>query len=208
MKKAIIAIIAALGFLILACFLYLIYKTWVVFGFWTIVWTGFVNMMASVLLGQLIGSRNESNGRITYNPKEWPKFLNMAICAVIGVYLYSIISKPNVDRSNYYFGLAYLTLLTALPIVKEVYRLIRDRNDFVEIEGDSISYRDNEKTGKFKFSDIKSVDTGSDLTLHFNDGSDHKIALSNMNFNAADLVSLTLEINSRVPKPETSEQKA
>lgn len=208
MKKALIAIVVALGFLILACLLFLMYKTWVVFGFWTIVWTAFVNLMAGVLLGQLIGSRDESNGKIIYNPKEWPKFLNIAVSAVIAAYLYSIISKPNVSRDNYYFGLAYLTLLTALPMVKEVYKLIRDRNDFVEIEGDTISYRDNEKTGKFKFSDIKSVDTGNDLTLHFKDGSDHKIALSNMNFNAADLVSLTLEINSRVPKPEQTEQKA
>jgi hypothetical protein len=182
---------------------YLIYKTWVIFGFWTLAWTGLVTSLSGTIFGQLVGSRVESAGKIIYNPKEWPKFINLIICALVGYYLYTIISVPNIDKVNYYFGLSYLILLTAIPIIWTFYKLFRDRNDFVEIDEKFISYKDNKKTGKFEISKISKIEGA--LTIHFTDETTHNIALSNMNFNSADITSLTEDIQSRLPKRENDD---
>lgn len=203
MKKVLVILGVIFALAIVAFFSYLIYKTWVVFGFWTMVWTGVVTTLSGTILGQLIGSRIESAGKIIYNPKEWPKFVNIIICAAVGYYLYTIISAPNIDKGSYYFGLCYLILLTALPIVWAVYRLFRDRNDFVEIDEEFISYKDNMKTGKFEISKISKIEGA--LTIHFTDETTHNIALSNMNFNATDISSLTKDIQSRLPKIEKND---
>ena len=191
-----------LGVAILTLFAYLIYKTWIVFGFWTLAWTGLVTSLSGAILGQMIGSRKESNGKIMYNPKEWPKFVNIIICVLVGYYLYTIISEPNVDKGDYYFGLTYLILLTALPTIYAIYKLFRDRNDFVEIDETYISYKDNAKTGKFEISKISKI-VGA-ITIHFNDETTHTIALSNMNFNKIDTISLIKDIQSRLPNIENN----
>jgi len=197
----ILGVIIALA--ILTIFSYLIYKTWVVFGFWTLAWTGLVTTLSGTILGHLVGSRHESAGKIIYNPKEWPKFVHILICVAVGYYLYTIISGPNIDKGNYYFGLSYLVLLTALPIFWAVYKLIRDRNDFVEIDETFISYKDNNKTGKFEISEIRKIEGG--LTIHFKDETTHEIALKNMNFNLKDASLLIKDLQSRLPKNENYE---
>jgi len=51
-----------------------------------------------------------------------------------------------------------------------------------------------------------SMDTsGADLTLKFIDGTEHKIELSNMNFNMADVVKLAVDLKARLPKPDEGE---
>lgn len=202
MKKGLVVLGVILGVAILTLFAYLIYKTWIVFGFWTLAWTGLVTSLSGAILGQMIGSRKESNGKIMYNPKEWPKFVNIIICVLVGYYLYTIISEPNVDKGDYYFGLTYLILLTGLPTIFAIYKLFRDRNDFVEIDETYISYKDNAKTGKFEISKISKI-VGA-ITIHFNDETTHTIALSNMNFNKIDTISLIKDIQSRLPNIENN----
>ena len=207
MKKGTTVLIVIASVAIITCFLYLVYKTWVVFGFWTLAWTGLVTTLSGTILGNLIGSRAESKGKITYNPKEWPKVLNIIICAFVGYYLFTIINVPSISETDFYFGLCYLILLTALPIIWATYKLFRDRNDFVEIDVEFISYKDNKKTGKFEILKIKKAEGLVNLTLHFKDETTHTIALSEMNFNVTDKVSLLNEINSRLPKTEETEQQ-
>jgi hypothetical protein len=203
MKKGLVVLGVILVVAIVTMFAYLIYKTWIVFGFWTLAWTGLVTSLSGTILGHLIGSRKDSNGKIMYNPKEWPKFVNIIICVLVGYYLYTIISAPNVDKGNYYFGLTYLILLTALPTIYAIYKLFRDRNDFVELDEKYISYKDNAKTGKFEISKISKIEGA--LTIHFNDETTHTIALSNMNFNSIDITSLKKDIQSRLPNIENND---
>jgi len=136
MKKGQIILGVIIFLVIFTLFSYLFYKTWVVFGFWSLVWTGLVTTLSGTILGQLIGSRVESHGKIIYNPKEWPKFINIIIC----------------------------------------------------------------ESGKFEISKIIKIEGGKNLTLFFNDETTHIIALSQMNFNSIDLISLTKDINSRLKK--------
>ena len=203
---------ALIVIIVLALFIglsYLIYKTWIVFGFWTILWTGLASIVAELLFGNLFGSRKESNGTITFNPKEWPKFINITISLGIGYYLYSIISAPTVDENDYLFGLTYLIALTCLPIIWSLYKLIRDRNDFVQIEGQLLSYRDNSDTGQVDLSSVVKISGLKDLTLELADQSSLEIKLSQMNFNAADRSALIKEIQLRLPKvSESTEESA
>jgi hypothetical protein len=203
---------ALIVIIVLALFIgfsYLIYKTWIVFGFWTILWTGLASIVAELLFGNLFGSRKESNGIISFNPKEWPKFINIAISLGIGYYLYSIISVPTVDENDYLFGLTYLIALTCLPIIWSLYKLIRDRNDFVQIEGQILSYRDNSDTGQVDLNSVIKISGLKDLTLELADQSSLEIKLSQMNFNAADRSALIKEIQLRLPKvSESTEESA
>lgn len=190
-------------------FSYLIYKTYIVFGFWNIIWTGLASIVAELLFGNLFGSRKESNGTITFNPKEWPKFINIAISLGIGYYLYSIISAPTVDENDYLFGLTYLIALTFLPIIWSLYKLIRDRNDFVQIEGQLLSYRDNSDTGQVDLNLVVKISGSKDITLEFANEYSIEIKLSQMNFNAADRSALIKEIQLRLPKlSESTEESA
>lgn len=74
-------------------------------------------------------------------------------------------------------------------------------NDFVKLDDQAISYKDNRDTGRYDISTIKSV-SGA-ITLIFNDDTTHEIPLKKMNFNAKDTLSLLSELNKRIPKPES-----
>jgi len=200
MKLGRIAFIALIILVLVTGFSFLIYKTWIVFGFWTILWTGLVSFVADALFGNLFGSRKESNGIITFNPKEWPKFINITISLGIGYYLYSIISAPTVDENDYLFGLTYLIALTCLPIIWSLYKLIRDRNDFVQIEGQILNYRDNAATGQLDLTTVVKFSGLKDLNFELADQSTLEIKLSQMNFNTADRIALIKEIELRLPQ--------
>ena len=200
MKKFKLIMVVILSICLGIGFCYLIYKTWDIFGFWTLAWTGLLSIISTTLLGNLIGSRAENNGMIIYNPKEWPKFLNMLVSLAIGYYLFTIISNPSVSSYDYTFGLAYLILLTAIPILIAIFKLIRDRNDFISIDGDILKYKDNNEIGEFKFTDIANVELSKGIKLTFKDEKILTIKTGNMNFNSKDLLSVFNEIKSKLPE--------
>jgi hypothetical protein len=200
MKKFKMIMVVILSICLGIGFCYLIYKTWDIFGFWTLVWTGLLSIISTTLLGNLIGSRAENNGMIIYNPKEWPKFLNMLVSLAIGYYLFTIISNPSISSYDYTFGLAYLILLTAIPILIAIFKLIRDRNDFISIDGDILKYKDNNEIGEFKFTDIANVELSKGIKLTFKDEKILTIKTGNMNFNSKDLLSVFNEIKSKLPE--------
>jgi hypothetical protein len=204
MKNKTLIISIILIFCVVIGLSYLIYKTYDVFGFWTLVWTGLVSIISTYSLGHLIGSRHENNGVITYNPKELPKFLNMLVSIAIGYYLYTIIKVPTISEYDYIFGMTYLILLTAVPIFFAIYKLIRDRKDFIVIDGDNLKYRDNDEFGDFKFIDIATVELSGGLKFTFNDSRVVTIKTANMNFNAKDLMSVYNEIKVNVAANEIS----
>ena len=193
-----------LGVILIICFgvgfCYLIYKTWNIFGFWTLMWTGLLSIISTAFLGNIVGSRVENNGVIIYNPKEWPKFLNMLVSLVIGYYLFTIISNSNISSYDYTLGLAYLILLTGLPILIAIFKLIRDRNDFISIDGTFLKYKDNDEIGEFKFTDIAKVELSKGIKLTFKDDKVLTIKTNNMNFNAKDLLSAYNEIKAKLPE--------
>ena len=183
---------------------YLIYKTYDVFGFWTLVWTGLVSIISNFSLGHFISARRESNGVITYNPKELPKFLNILVSIAIGYDLYTIIDVPNISKYDYIFGMTYLILITAIPILFIIYKLIRDRNDFIVIDGDNLKYRDNDDVGDFLFTDIANVEISGGIKLTFKDSKVVIIKTGSMNFNGKDLLNVYSELKAKIAVNETS----
>jgi len=205
MKNLKTIFVIILAFCLGTGFCFLLYKSWNIFGFWTLAWTGLLSIFSTSLLGNFVGSRVENNGVIMYNPKEWPKVLNILVSVSIGYYLFTIINNSEViSNSDYTFGLAYLILLTAVPILISIFKLVRDRNDFISIDGDQLKYKDNDETGEFKFTDIANVELANGLKLTFKDDKTVTIKTSNMNFNAKDLSSVYLEIKAKLPEDKPS----
>jgi hypothetical protein len=200
MKKTMLVFLVILSILLVFGFCYLFYKTWNIFGFWTLMFTGLLSIISTAFLYNLIGSRNENNGLIIYNPKEWPKFINILVSIAIGYYLYSILSSKIISSYDYNFGMAYLILLTALPIVFALYKLIRDRNDFISISDTNLKYKDNSETGDFKFTDIVKAELIGGIKLTFKDSSEVIIKTAKMNFNAKDLINAFNDIKAKLPE--------
>lgn len=199
MKKIKIILLVILLLLLGVAFCYLLYKVWNIFGFWTLMWTGSLSTIVSVWLGQLIGSRVEKNGVITYNPKEWPKLISIFSSIAIGYYLYTIINNPNILSSDRNFGIAYLLLLTAIPIISAIYKIIRDRNDFISIDGNVLKYKDNLEIGEFEITSLANVELSGGIKLTFKDNTSVVIKTGNMNFNAKDLVNAFNDIKAQLP---------
>jgi len=203
--KKIFVVIAILGIGIV--FMFLIFKVLDIFGFWTLIWTGIVSLGFSVIITFIDGSRKEVGDTVTFNPKEWPKFISIIVSLVIGYYLLTIINNVDITNSEYVFGLTYLILLTLIPSVVAIYKLIRDRNDYIIITKEMIKYKDNNDLGEFLISDIKSVEIKSGIKMTFSDDTTFTIKTNQMNFNSKDLSLAYKEIKTRLSannKPDGS----
>ena len=202
-------IIGLLFFLLGITMIYLIYEIWTIFGFWRLIITGFINFLASLILFQLVGSgKSEKEGVLIYNPKEWPKLLGIVVFLVVAFYLYNYINqKENLTSLEYYYGVVYLSLLSFIPTLYTLFKLIRDRNDFVKIKNGILSYKDNSTEKEFETSTIKSCSNNlkTGLTLIFKDETTHLIPLKKMNFNTRDSVNLANDIGELIIEDNVNE---
>jgi hypothetical protein len=196
MKKAnliLLVVIAGIGFS------YLLYKSWVVFGWWTLTWTAIVSIFSRGLLENLTSARSESNGTITFNPKEWPKYLSVLISIAIGYYLYTKINVPGVNSGDYTFGVYYLVTLSLIPCIYVGYKITRNRNDYIKVDSSNLSYCNNEDFGEIKFIDISLAKLeGGIIHITLRNSSVIIIKLKNMNFNAKDQKAAFAEIAKRI----------
>jgi hypothetical protein len=84
------------------------------------------------------------------------------------------------------------------PVIWAVYKLIRDRNDYVQIDGHLLSYKDNAKTGDIDLNTVVKISGKKDIKFELEDQSYVVIKLSEMNFNEADRKALVKEIHLRL----------
>ena len=149
----------------------------------------------------LIGARRESNGVVIFNPKEWPKFLVIVLALLIGYYLFNIImSLADFNNYDFIFGVLFLLLFTLGPVIWAIYKLIRDRNDYVKIEGHLLTYKDNALTGEIDLNTVVSIGGKKNIRFDLVDQTYVIIKLSEMNFNEADRNALVKEIQLRLTK--------
>jgi hypothetical protein len=180
-------------------FLYLVYKTWDVFGFWRLIWTGLVLIISNVLLWQLIGCRKETNDIIMYNPKEWPKLLNSVISLCIGSYLFTIIDDPSVSKFDFIVGILFILIFILIPVWFAAYNLVYNRKDFISISKTAVQYKDNQEYGDYKTEEIMDVKlSGRRIELTFKNGESHLIKTDQMNFNYKDLRGAVNDIKKRI----------
>lgn len=185
---------------------YLIYKSWVVFGWWTLTWTGLISMFSTGLLSEITSARSENNGIVIYNPKEWPKYLSVLISLSIGYYLFTKLNLPGVKSGDYTFGVSYLITLTVIPVIYSAYKITRDRNDYINIDSSSLSYRDNENAGNIKFNDIALAKLSAGIIhITLKNSETVVIKLKNMNFNKKDQESAFAEIAQRISTVDENE---
>ena len=149
----------------------------------------------------LIGARRESNGVVIFNPKEWPKFMVIVLALLIGYYLFNIILSLSVfNNYDFIFGVLFLLLFTLGPVIWAIYKLIRDRNDYVKIEGHLLTYKDNALTGEIDLNTVVSIGGKKNIRFDLVDQTYVIIKLSEMNFNEADRNALVKEIQLRLTK--------
>ena len=149
----------------------------------------------------LIGARRESNGVVIFNPTEWPKFMVIVLALLIGYYLFNIImSLADFNNYDFIFGVLFLLLFTLGPVIWAIYKLIRDRNDYVKIEGHLLTYKDNALTGEIDLNTVVSIGGKKNIRFDLVDQTYVIIKLSEMNFNEADRNALVKEIQLRLTK--------
>ena len=90
--------------------------------------------------------------------------------------------------------------MTVLPTIYSIYKLIRDRNDFISITSNAVSYRDNAESGEFQFSNIAGAEMSKDgIKLNMADGNSVLIKVGQMNFNVKDVLGAFSAIKERIP---------
>ncbi len=81
-----------------------------------------------------------------------------------------------------------------------VYKRIRDRNDYVQIDGNILSYKDNVLAGEIDLNTVVKITGKRDIKFELENQSYVTIKLSQMNFNEADRNALVKEIHLRLSK--------
>ncbi|MEY4433043.1 MAG: hypothetical protein RLZZ44_1176 [Bacteroidota bacterium] len=196
MKKVILTLLTlALAVL----FIYLLYKSWMIFGWWTLTWTGIVSLLSNFVLDSLTTARSEENGIVTFNPKEWPKYISMAISLAIAYYLFSIINVPNINQGDYIFGISYLLTLTVFPLIFGFYFIFKNKNDSIVFEAANFSYRDNDQTGAISYKEIAEAKMDKGIVeIKLTNAEIVSINLQGMNFNKKDQEEAFGEIAKRI----------
>lgn len=192
MKKIVTYAILAINFV-------LVWFVIDILGFWPIISIFLITTTATVVFNK-VGSRSESEGVITYNPKEWPKFVIILVGACVGYYLYNLLGELKIDEGQANIVWAYITLNSILPVLISTYTLIRDRNDYITITSTHVSYKDNSKAEEINFEDIASVSIEAGIKLNLKNNSFVLIQTPKMNFTVKDIVGVVADINAKITK--------
>lgn len=203
--KALMIIGGIIALAAIGATIWLFIEVWSVFGMWHLLAAGGITV-ASLIIAGIIGSkaksRKEQSGSIIYNPAEWPMYLTMILAFSGSAYLYWILgqreAEGTITGSEHTFGLAYLVLTGILPGANAIRSGFKNRNDFVEISAEAVSYNDNGKTETFPLRNIASVEGALDITLTMKDGSTSSIPTSDMNFVMSDVADVVADINTRI----------
>jgi hypothetical protein len=198
--KNVSSLLTVLGLALIAFMFYLFYKTFVIFGFWNLLLVFCVTTYFALRFDQMFSSKVVNADKIVFNPKEWPKLVSVLVNILGGGYLGYILFKQQLPTLDYIYGSLVLSYNAVVAIIV-LYRIFRDRNDFVTITNETLSYKDNAKTGEFAFSDVVTFQPiFSLLVFILQNGRSHTLKLSEMSFNLQDTVDLTKEITNRLPE--------
>ena len=190
-----------LGVVLAAILGYLIYETWHIFGAWAMLLSIFGNSLVGVALAHFIGCKTQTPTGYMFNPKELPKFLSILVTVAIGYYLYIQLNNPDLTGYDRNFGITWIVLSIALPVVFQLYTLNRDKNDYVEIAGPLLKYRDNDDIGEVPLQHVKQVElAGGDVKLLLMNDQEMIIKTSQMNFGGQDLADLIITIKGVLPQ--------
>jgi hypothetical protein len=179
-------------------------------GFGNLVLSAFFILMANILLIFIdlkVGSRKSLNGVIHYNPKEWPKLIFLLLCSIVSLYVFTMISASNIKKFELYITLFYLFLIGGLPVLLALYKLFRDRNDNVQIEGSILRYYDNKESGEIDLSQIIRIVDDKNLKLYDSKEKQYLLNLGFMNFRSTDQMSLIKDIKSINSKIEVLQSR-
>ena len=156
------------------------------------------------------GMRQTRQGdTVTFDPREGPMYLSIAIQAGAVGYLYSVFaSAPRTTLETWVF-LGTVVTLNGLGTLIGVARTFSNRNDHVVLTADSVRWKDNADEGEVRYADIVEVsDDASGLALKVRGEGDTvralQIPLGEMNFDAVMVSEVAGELRGRLPKREAT----
>ena len=120
-------------------------KIWHLFG-WVLVYTFIASLLVALPVVILSKSRvvDVSEKSITYNPKEWPLYLNLLFGLGIVGYLYQYLAAlPDLSDGDYNWGLAYLGL-NILSLVLTSLKYFVNKDDEIVLTPKGIKVLDME----------------------------------------------------------------
>jgi hypothetical protein len=114
----------------------------------------------------------------------------------VGLRIFTMISASNINNFELYITLFYLFLISGVPILIALYKLLRDRNDNVQIEGSILRYCDNKESGEIDLSKIIRIIDDKNLIFFDSEEKQYLLNLSFMNFRSTDKRRLIHDIKS------------
>ena len=206
--KNMVGCLFALGFL--GLFGYLIWKNWDIFGFWRLLACGFFNLFLLLVCDWLSYSRKEKDNVVTYNPMEAPQYIGIVLLGGTVTYLFMYLqSLSNISSYDYNFGLFFLGI-QVINIVRALTITIRDRNDFIQLSPEGLSYKDNAKEVSFPWVNIKSISFGDarspGYSVILKGGEKSIIDTPNMNFATKNVIKCLAEIQEYLEKYKAEKQ--
>jgi len=184
-----IALIAALLFYFLAHSL-VSYRY--IFGEWTFIWSAAVCFCVYPVLNEILENRQTTPDGHLYEPNRQSNFLSMLIIAGIAIYLYPKIENPKLSTGEHIIALLWFGFIFVFQFVLITYNLIYNRNDYIRISGNILTYRDNDKHEQISLLDIKEAKLDDhNVKLEFQNGKYH-IIMTKSGINISDRESRAL----------------
>ena len=121
-------------------------EIWHIFG-WVLVYTFVVSFLVAIPVLMVSKSRviDDAEDSITYNPKEWPLYLNILFGLGIIGYLYQyMVALPDLSDGDYKWGVAYLGF-NVFSIVLMSLKYFANKDDEIVLTPEGIKVLDMEK---------------------------------------------------------------
>ena len=192
---------------------YLIWKQWDIFGFWRLLACGFFNIFLILVADWLSYSRQEKDNVITYNPMEAPKYIGVVLLGGTIAYLFMHLQSQAANISGYDYNLGLFFLgIQVLNVVSALIKTIRDRNDFILLSPQGLSYKDNTTEVTFPWAEIESVSFAAaknpGYSILLKNGKRSNIDTPNMNFGTKNVLKCLAEIQAYLKKVKEADSTA
>ena len=109
---------------------------------------------------------------------------------------YKELQISGIDKFAAFF---WIYVSQPLVFIYNIYRTIRDKDDYIEISQESFKFKDNELKGTFQLSQILSAESsGEGIALSLSDGRTYLVETEYMNFSVRDKMNALEDLRKKI----------
>jgi hypothetical protein len=183
-------------------FAYSVYTLWSVAGFWRITAVFFLSLVGGFLIRAKLGGMTVSRSAegVKYDPKEWPVLVDVVFQGSLAAYMTWVFASKTLTTWELAVAIFFVGICNVLPLLYRLYRTLRDRNDFVLLGEQELSWRDNDATGRLAFADVTDLklDAGG-LRVVLGEAGEKTVPVDAMNFDTVMQLQLLMAVTERIP---------